>query len=103
MQGKNIGWYWGADDGAAFVSGAHKAWLAMPAETSNARSFIDLPSFNEASSVTSIQRSTDNGNDDWYTIGGLKLQSRPTKKGIYLRSTSGRLQGKNNGRKVVVK
>ena len=29
----------------------------------------------------------------WYTIGGMKLQSAPTQKGIYI----------NNGKKVVVK
>ena len=36
-----LGWYWGADGGAAFTSGAHKAWLAMPAAAS--RSFFGLP------------------------------------------------------------
>ena len=33
------------------------------------------------------------GRDNWYTIDGRKLQSRPVKKGIYL----------NDSRKVVVK
>ena len=33
------------------------------------------------------------GRDNWYTIDGRKLQSRPTKKGIYL----------NDSRKMVVK
>lgn len=28
-----LGFYWMADDGAAFTSGAHKAWLALPAAT----------------------------------------------------------------------
>ena len=99
-QGKNIGWYWGEDNGDAFQSDAHKAWLALPA--SAARKFIGLPGFNEESSVTSIQRLADNGNDIWYTIDGRKLQGSPTRKGFYLRS-SGRFQGKSNSSKVIVK
>ena len=39
----------------------------------------------------------------WYTTSGVRLQGKPTQRGIYIRSTSGRLQGKNNGRKVVIK
>ena len=88
--GKNIGWYWGDDDGASFMSGAHKAWLALSANA--ARSFIGLPGFDEESSVTDIQRQADHGNDDWYNLEGRKLQGCPTKKGVYL----------HNGRKVIV-
>ena len=39
----------------------------------------------------------------WYTLDGVKLSGKPSTKGIYIRSTSGRLQGKNNGKKVVIK
>ena len=39
----------------------------------------------------------------WYTLDGVKLSGKPSTKGIYIRSTSGRLQGKNNGRKIVIK
>jgi hypothetical protein len=88
--GKNIGWYWGKDEGASFMSGAHKAWLALSANA--ARSFIGLPGFDEESSVTDIQRQADHGNDDWYNLEGRKLQGCPTKKGVYL----------HNGRKVIV-
>ena len=41
--------------------------------------------------------------DGWYTLDGVRLGSKPSTKGIYIRSTSGRLQGKNNGKKVIVK
>ena len=87
---ENIGWYWGEDEGASFMSGAHKAWLALSANA--ARSFIGLPGFDEESSVTDIQRQADHGNDDWYNLEGRKLQGCPTKKGVYL----------HNGRKVIV-
>ena len=39
----------------------------------------------------------------WYTLDGVRLSSKPSTKGIYIRSTSGRLQGKNNGKKIVIK
>ena len=35
--GQNLGFYWGAENGGAFINGAHKAYLALPA-TMNARS-----------------------------------------------------------------
>ena len=41
--------------------------------------------------------------DGWYTLDGVKLSGKPSTKGIYIRSTFGRLQGKNNGKKVIVK
>ena len=39
----------------------------------------------------------------WYTLDGVKLSCKPSSNGIYIRSTSGRLQGKNNGKKVAIK
>ena len=39
----------------------------------------------------------------WYTLDGIRLSGKPSTKGIYIRSTSGRLQGKNNGKKVIIK
>lgn len=39
--GKNLGFYWGADDGAAFESGAGKAYLALPQTVaSQVRGFV---------------------------------------------------------------
>lgn len=68
------------------------AWLR--AETSGARVF----EFEEADgTVTAIQAIAVEGPaanaEGWYTIGGVKLQGAPTRKGIYI----------NNGKKVVVK
>ena len=37
----NFGWYWGAPNGDAFTSPAHKVWLAFPTDTSSTH--IDLP------------------------------------------------------------
>ena len=41
--------------------------------------------------------------ETWYTLDGIRLSGKPSTKGIYIRSTSGRLQGKNNGKKVIIK
>ena len=41
--------------------------------------------------------------ESWYTLDGVRLDGKPSSKGIYIRSTSGRLQGKNNGRMIVIK
>ena len=43
------------------------------------------------------------GSEAWYTLDGVRLSGKPRTKGIYIRSTSGRLQGKNNGKKVAIK
>ena len=49
-------------------------------------------SIDEATGIRSIdnERAT---NGDWYTIDGVKLNGKPTEKGVYI----------VNGRKVVVK
>ncbi|MBR4268459.1 MAG: hypothetical protein IKQ47_01555, partial [Prevotella sp.] len=41
--------------------------------------------------------------ETWYTLDGVRLDGKPSTKGIYIRSTSGRLQGKSNGCKIVIK
>jgi hypothetical protein len=41
--------------------------------------------------------------ETWYTLDGVRLSGKPSTKGIYIRSTSGRLQGKNNGKMIVIK
>ena len=51
-------------------------------------------SFDEATGVETINNSQLTINiDGWYTINGVKLNGKPTEKGIYI----------VNGRKVVVK
>ena len=89
-----FGWYWGAADGAAFESPAHKAWLALPA-TSLARSFIGLPdSDDNTTGITTTNYTNDtNSAGAWYTLDGRKLDGTPMKSGIYV----------NNGKMVIIK
>ena len=88
----NFGWYWGADEGAAFPSPAHKAWLALPASTP--APFFGLPDDSNTTGIIGIdngQLTIDNG--EWYTLQGLKIGKKPTTAGVYI----------HNGRKVVIK
>lgn len=103
--GTDIGWYWGADDGAAFTSGAHKAWLVLPSAGGNdhgndvndpARKFIGLPDWDEATGISSLTSSLSpkgEGSGYFYTLDGRKLDGKPTRRGIYV----------NKGRKVIIK
>ena len=92
----NLAWYWGADNGEPFKSGAHKAWLVIPSDESFVRSHIGLPDGNETT-PTSLEE-IENRDDivttaDWYSLDGRKLNGKPSTKGVYV----------VNGKKVVIK
>lgn len=86
---ETVGFYYGAENGAAFMNGAHKAYLAVPEGTeAKATGYA----FNEVTGINDITREqvTDGV---WYTIDGKRLNGEPTVKGIYV----------VNGKKVVIK
>ena len=58
----------------------------------------------DGTGIENVQCSMVNGQSDgWYTLDGRKLQGKPSRAGIYIKTTAeGRLQGKN-GKKVVIK
>lgn len=58
-----IGFYFGADEGGAFTNGAHKAYLAVPAELANK---VNIQGYPFAGGTTAI---------DGITIGENKLQN----------------------------
>ena len=86
--GENLGWYWGAADGAAFTIGAHKAWLAL-SNGQQAPSFFLL----DGSSTTAV--ATVNRDaftiTQYYDLSGRRVV-QPV-KGLYI----------VNGKKVVIK
>ena len=86
--GTNFGWYWGATDGGAFSSPAHKAWLALPA--SGAPSFLGLPGWEETTGIVPVGVNPEDG--EWYTLQGLKIGKKPSTAGVYI----------HNGRKVLI-
>ena len=51
--------------------------------------------------VSEMYKANEDNDGDYYDLSGRRV-AQPT-KGVYIRSTAGYLQGKNNGRKVVVK
>ena len=70
--------------------GANKCWLEVSKSTSNARAISIV--FSETTGISGI--TGNNGiSGDWYDLNGRKLQSVPTKKGVYIQ----------NGKKVVIK
>ena len=87
----SVGFYYGAEGGAAFTNKAHKAYLAVPEGTeAKATGYA----FNETTGINSIDNAEQAiANDAWYTIDGKRLNSVPTVKGIYV----------VNGKKVVIK
>ena len=92
----NLAWYWGADNGEPFKSGAHKAWLVIPSDETFARSYFGLPDDDETT-PTSLEEIKNSGviatTANWYSLDGRKLNGRPSTKGVYV----------VNGKKVVIK
>ena len=89
--GNNFGWYWGATDGAAFTSPAHKAWLVLSANS--ARGFLGLPDYNdELTGIADINREAVS-DGRWYSVDGVRQNGKPTKKGLFI----------VDGKKVVIK
>ena len=77
---------------------ANRCYIAKPAAASSPAAPPTLTIGFGGGDVTSINMIEDenndaNGTDNWYTLDGRKLQSQPTKKGIYIR----------DGKKVIIK
>lgn len=95
-KGANLGFYWGAENGAAFTNGAHKAYLALDGTTLLSQkqgfSFADLmngltTSISQANAVNAAKQSI-------FDINGRRVNSwNGAAKGIYI----------VNGQKVLVK
>ena len=84
----SIGFYWGAENGGAFTSGAHKAFLALPADaTAKGFAFNDVTNGISAKTITAEQ-----DNAPVYSITGMRMNGK-LPAGIYVK----------NGKKFVVK
>ena len=84
-----VGFYWGEENGEAFETQAHKAYLAL-SDTYEAKEMLffldDL-----VTEIRSIGTETVNG--EIYTIGGVRVKADKLQKGIYI----------VNGKKMFVK
>ena len=86
-EGANVGFYWGQDNGAAFTSGAHKAFLAVKeAIASKAFSFD-----REVTAVKSVGLNP--ARDAVFTLAGVRMLPSRLPAGVYIK----------NGKKIIVK
>ena len=101
-----LGFWWGAAEGAAFLSGAHKAWLALPQQAGARPSVgfaigadgsttgINAVSADNAANANASANASANSNSSapTYTLGGIRMSGTPMRPGIYVRG----------GKKIVV-
>ena len=95
-EGNNLGFYWGSENGAAFINGAHKAYLALDSETllSQSRGFslADLANGVTTGINTTVKSATQS--NFIYDLNGRRINSlNGAAKGVYIM----------NGQKVLVK
>ncbi len=88
QNGETIGFWWGAEDGAAFVVGANKAYLAVP-ETEGARMSFWMG--NESSGIADAVLAAKGSDRVVYDLQGRRVKN--VAKGLYI----------VDGKKVLVK
>ena len=76
----SVGFYWGVENGTAFNSEAHKAFLALP-ESATAKSFTfaDI-----ADGIASVSRCSDDSDSPVYSLTGIRMSGK-LPAGIYVR------------------
>ncbi len=90
--GENLGFYWGAEGGVAFMSKANKAWLAVPqANGTNGLSIRFKDKDEDTTGISSVGANYGE-NDAIYTIQGIRVNDMK-QRGVYI----------VNGRKVIAR
>ena len=87
-RGQNVGFYYGAENGAAFKNAAHKAYLVASVNGGSVSSYV----FDDTNSIKSVN-STENNNSQVYTISGVRINANNLPAGLYI----------VNGKKMIVK
>jgi hypothetical protein len=82
-----FGWFWGADDGAAFQIEGHHAWLIVPKAVASSRGYRLVNGTTDINGVNANLLD----NDDYYNLQGQRVKT-PT-KGMYI----------HNNKKVIIK
>ena len=86
---ESVGFYYGADNGAPFINGAHKAYLALTEEQAAGVKYLWF----NTTSINSIE-TLENNSKDVFTITGMHVNKHANlPKGFYI----------VGGKKVVVK
>lgn len=86
----SVGFYYGAEDGAPFISKAHRVYLAVPATA--AKGMKAFP-FNNATGITAPDIKTQTGKAAVYSLSGQRMDAGQLPKGVYVKE----------GKKYVVK
>lgn len=82
---QNLAWYWGANNGAPFQSGAHKAWLTLPSSAQNsATRFVPLPTYPDNTTDVLPLPNPVVKQGAWYHLDGTPLDTTPTAPGLYI-------------------
>jgi hypothetical protein len=85
-----IDWYTLSEAGAI---GANKAYLRLPTSALSSSARLTME-FGDATAIAEMRNEKgERRNDAWYTVNGVKLSGKPTKKGLYI----------HNGRKETIK
>ena len=86
----SVGFYWGNSTGSAFnYTKGHQAYLAVPkTDAFTVQGF----SFDGTTGIAEVESAV-NGNDEVYTISGLRVDGSNLSKGVYI----------VNGKKVIIK
>lgn len=95
-KGANLGFYWGAENGAAFTNGAHKAYLALDGTTllSQKRGFSFAELMNGVTTSINQVNAANAAKQSIFDINGRRVNNlNGAAKGIYI----------VNGQKVLVK
>lgn len=89
---QDLGFYWGATDGGVFnMTGNNRAYLVLPATTSNAKGFA-LPLDDDTDAITTVAARKAQTNNARYNLAGQRL-SNTTKGQLYIM----------NGKKYIAK
>ena len=89
--GEEVGFYWGAADGAAFNTEAHKAFLAIPVALFNGTAAKAFVLNGQTTSINSLEQNAEK--KEIYDLQGRKMNAQQLPKGIYI----------VNGKKMVIK
>ena len=92
-EGKEVGFYWREENGAAFMSNAHKAYLVVPKEVAKQMKVFPLEPKEETTDIPGIAASDGMTHVDVYDLQGRRMRGGRLPKGIYI----------VGGKKLVVK
>ena len=93
MGSENTLYYPTADAGIGALRAYFKIGNDSPLLSRQLRTFNINFGDGKVTGILDISSKTEDNSDTWYTLSGMKLQDKPTQKGIYI----------NNGKKIIIK